>query len=692
VGLRSALCGCGLSLVLLLVVAQGAAASSASYGDADYFRFADRIVRRLEATWSPADGYYRSGAPALDSRFNAALLTVYATAAAYGHVGPARNDERARALARRLTASPPFFTGQAPTWPDTMFHTPGWVGNMVGGYSLMDKAIDPKIAEGLEAAWEARDVIGLPMETERLIQDEITRVAHGSFFRFPNVRFNQINWPLELAAYDAVVTAQPYLLRNEYRLQVRRFVRGIRRPWVEPLSGTSTNLSPSYRFHYAPKLPPYSPTNLDSAEYANTTLHFLTFYEQARRAGMPALPRRDVVLLRAWVQRDLFGYWTHAGALNWDTGLGFRRWMKGKTWAYGQQGLLAIAGAKTFQSDRRYGAWAKTLFDRGLELYDRALSARGRLGELPPSDLYGIRKTVKQNKEDRMFAARMAANAVRAVSSGLGRIAGHEPPPFYSFDADVGRLAVSTPSYSTAIVAVNRGAFPYGGIELARLFDRQGDPISGIGGHPPAAFGVVVHDRAGHVMLESQRGLRRDPIRPPVALTRSHQGKVDRLVHLPARPAAGPFHVLEAVASRRSRDLGVTTRHRFTARAIDERWSVRRRAGRQFYAVAVLLPSWGRAASIDAELDDGTIASLAADGQRTGEVPLAKVRRFDVRSAAGSYAAVPVGTRRGLARTILVAPQASDPDPGPTLELTLNRGTAFKRASLRVRIEPSRGD
>ena len=79
-----------------------------AYDDEDYLAFTDDVAARLAPAWSPTDGYYRSGSPALDSRFNAAMLLVHATAARYGHVGAARDDERARRLAEVLTASPPF--------------------------------------------------------------------------------------------------------------------------------------------------------------------------------------------------------------------------------------------------------------------------------------------------------------------------------------------------------------------------------------------------------------------------------------------------------------------------------------------------------------------------------------------------------------------------------------------------------
>ena len=55
-----------------------------------------------------------------------------------------------------------------------------------------------------------------------------------------------------------------------------------------------------------------------------------------------------------------------------------------------------------------------------------------------------------------MVSARMAANAARAVTLGLGSMRAPEPPPFYAFDRDTRRLAVSTPRYSTAVIPDNR--------------------------------------------------------------------------------------------------------------------------------------------------------------------------------------------------------------------------------------------
>ena len=98
------------------------------------------------------------------------------------------------------------------------------------------------------------------------------------------------------------------------------------------------------------------------------------------------------------------------------------------------------------------------------------------------------------------------ANAARAVDAGLGRKQAQEPPPLYAYDPDIGRLAVTTPTYNTAIVAVNQRAFPYGGLDLARLFDGTQEVAANIGGRPPASFGLMVRDVAGKRVAASQIG------------------------------------------------------------------------------------------------------------------------------------------------------------------------------------------
>jgi hypothetical protein len=409
------------------------------------------------------------------------------------------------------------------------------------------------------------------------------------------------------------------------------------------------------------------------------TLHFLSFYPQALSAGMTPLPGVDMRLLRAWVRRDLYGYWMHSGFMNWDSGLGYRRWMKAKTWAYALQGLITIARANAFQSDPREGPWAKEMFDRALDFYTRQAPPDGGLVQ---STVFGVDPDTRSVPDSRILAARMAANAARAVSAGLGRMPGQVPPPFYGYDPDIGRLAISTPAYGTAVVAVNRAAFPYGGLDLVRLFDGEGDPIATVGSRPPAGFSLEIKDARGRHVVSTAKGRHHTPRRPPLHV-RTPRGVVRRDPRLPTA-YAGPFRTIIASGLRRTRELDLATRHRFDAKGITEAWSVRRRRGHRTYAVSVVAPSWGRTAGIAVQLRDGRLLPMLS-GSR---VALRDAARFRMSSDNGGYWLEPIGHARGVATIVSVVPQRSAPTPGPTLRITLARGSRFKTLRLKARITP----
>ena len=511
--------------------------------NADYWRFADWLAPYFDAVWVPEKNLYGSGNSGVGRIYhNSLLLTTHAVAALSGHQGPCRNDERARALARRLCDSPPWSERDASPEGDPQFHNPGWVESMGTREAAMDKSIDPKVAEALMYAWRARDVLRLPRETVDLIADRVSRCARGPFFRFPNVRLNQINWNCELYAHTATITGDAELLVNDYRAQVVRFCDGITRA---ALPGGSPNLGPGYRFHYLPHRPPTHPFNIDSAEYASETVHFILYYEQALAAGMAPIAPEQENLLRAWAEHIVCAYWTHGGYLNWDTGYGFKRWHAGRTWALAQQGLLAIAASPRFHPRPELGGWAKHQFDRGLALYERLSQAAADGKGIAPSNLYDVNVAPLGPSIRELFAARMQANAVRAVALGLGGMQAPEPPPLYSFDGDIGRLAVTTKHYSTAVLPVSQRAFPYGGMELCRLYDGDQRVVSNVGGRPWASFGVLVRQR-GKEIATSQRPKAVPPLRPPLRLLSSPHGRVDLAQQYPPRPYAGPFETLIA--------------------------------------------------------------------------------------------------------------------------------------------------
>jgi hypothetical protein len=670
--------------------ARAAAAGGASLTEAGYWAFVDPIAERMEHLWDADARCYAVGGEA-ESAINAALLTIHAVAALRDHRGAARADDRARVLAGRMCESPPWSERPRPSRPDKMFHVGGWLASVRSDGAGMEKSVDPKVAEALACAWRARDVIRIDAASAQRMAALVQRCAHGPFFRYPNVRLNQINWNAEVFAHAATMTGDTSLLRRDYYLHMRRFVAGVHRPWLadrhqRPYYGGSTNLGPGYRFNYLTTRPPGDAFNLDTAEYANITVHFLLWYARARAAGMPALPRADRELLTAWVERVLFGYWTHSGFLNWDSGLGLKRWQIGKTFAFAQQGLLAIARADDFHARPELGAWAKFFFDRGLGLYTRWADEEGG-GTLAPAWLNGVHAEIGGGDQSKiLFGARMAANAARAIDLGLGDRAAEQPPPVYAYDPDIGRLAVSTPSYSTAVLAANHGAVGYGGIELARLYDGDGRPVATIGGRPPAAFGVVVRDVANRTLLASQTSrLKPNLVDPPLRLLHAPRG-TGRVVAHPRHAYAAPFQRLEARGAVAARDVRIVTRHSFRADHVETTWTVAS-AGRARRSVDVLFPAWTSAAQIDAVLHDGTQVTLGH-----GPISLARVAWFHLRGERGGYVVV-VADRTAMhatARTLATSRQRYEPRPGPTLALRLVRVARFRRRTLTARIAPAR--
>jgi hypothetical protein len=653
----------------------------------EYWRFADWLQPYFDALWVPEKRLYGSGNSSVGRIYhNSLLLTTHAIAALERHDGATRNDDRARMLALRLCESPPWSELTQPSLPDPQFHTPGWVESLGTRDAAMDKSIDPKVAEALMYAWRARDVLELPQETLALIADRIGRCARGPFFRFPSVRLNQINWNCDLYAHHATVTGDTELLRLDYRAQVERFCLGIRKR-LTPHG--SPNLGPGYRFHYLPGARPWHPYNLDSAEYASETCQFIIHYEAALRAGMQPVAPEYMTLLRAWIEHIVYGYWTHGGYLNWDTGYGFKRWHAGRTWALAQQGLLAIATSPRFHNVSDLGAWAKFLFDRGLQLFERLSLADSDGRGIAPANLYDVDVQPLGLSIREMFAARMQANAARAVVLGLGELPGREPPPMYSFDADIGRLAITTPEYNTAVLAVNQHAVPYGGIELARLYDGDQRVVANIGGRPFASFGVLVRNAAAKEVLFSQKAHAKLPARPPVQLLATPRGPVLRAKSYPRRPYGGPFETIVARGRSQSSNAAVETVHRFKRSYIETRWKVtRRRRGR--LTVDVLFPSWGRDAQIEAVLLDGRRITLAQAGISPRVVTARDVAYYYVAGEDSGYVVVPTGVpARGLAHIILPKRQSSAPRPGPTLAIQIIRHGRFKRTGLTARIAPA---
>lgn len=397
----------GVAALAAVALAAPGGAQAAGYDDARYWTFADRMQQRLDDLWSEQAGYYKAGSGGVEPMMNSGMLLTHSVAAMEGHQGPARQDQRARVLARRLVRSPaPFVTRKPRARTGSHAHAPGFVNSMTDPQGTQHLVFDAEVIDGLVYAWRARRELDLPADTARRIQRALRGVAHGGYWRYPAVRLNQVNWYSLVYAAANTATGERGILRRDMRLQLRRF-----------FSSAASNLGPGMRFHYLPHERLNHPMNVDSAEYANIVLSFMRFYEQARDAGMPPLAASHKRLVQEWIKRALAGYWTHGGYMNWDSGLGFERWHQGKKLGLSQQALIGIASAPSLQPGPRYGVWAKYMLDRGFEFFDRlAVRERG----LPDPVLFGVHKVPQGPGSARLAAARMGGNAARAIAAGLG--------------------------------------------------------------------------------------------------------------------------------------------------------------------------------------------------------------------------------------------------------------------------------
>jgi hypothetical protein len=549
--------------------------------------------------------------------------------------------------------------------PGSQPHSPGWVASMQEIRSAQHLVVDGEVTDALAMAWAARDAIGLDDPTRALIVDRLRRVASGPYWRYPTLRLNQINWYAEVYSAATAATSDLSFLTRDFRGQLMSFIRSIRKP----APGTAGSLGPGMQFHYIPAGPPRSQLNVESAEYANIVASVIRFYDGAVALGMRPLAPADEALLRRWMTRVLAGYWTHAGYLNWDTGFGFGRWHQTKKVGLAQQALLGIAAGGRLSPSRKEAAWAKYVLDRSFELYARKLPPDEGVA---PGLFYPLRKHPQSNKQAILGAARIAANAARAAVAGLGTRPDAVPPPLYAFDPATGRLAITTPRYNTAITAVTHGAYPYGGIDLARLYDDRQEVAATLGGRPPASFGVLVRNRRGRTRLVTSRPASDQGHRRPLHLLRAPWGVGS--AGSPLRPFAGPFK--QVTVTGRARGAGVDARSTYTFRrkGIVGVWLVRASTRRRRSAEVLFPSTGGQQAAVWAVLRGGAVVPV------TTRRPVMGVRGFWVQSAHSGYAVMPIDRVKGSTAAIIQPKrQPAAPDPGPTLSIRLTTRLLKKR-------------
>ena len=465
--------------------------------------FVDRRAAELDGQWRPRLGGYVTRGGSFSTRMNANITAAPARGATAGHAGPARRDERIAPMVDALTRAPAFLdVAKRPARATAHFHVPGWTPD-AGSYLPLREhvSLDPQAAEGLALAVRARDIVGLPAALVERVQKAVRSTANSAFYTWPRQKLNQFNWPADMALADANVSGDATLLRRDFPQYLNHFLdhahkRGRNR---------SPNLNDGMGFLYLPNVRPSAAGNrVGTSEYANIVFHALDDYAPAVAAGMPPLDAKRMWVLRSWARRILAGDWTHAGYLNWDTGLAYRRWHLTRYWVFALGGLSTLAEAPVLEEQER--RWARWMFDRALGYYERLQA--GRKKPAIPSTLHGIRSPESDPESDPQFvAARIAGLVAHQALARAVDAPAEQPPPLFAYDPGSRRLAVTTPNYSAAVLdqTIRLG---YGGVDLARLYDSRGRPLGSTGSHDSTGFGVAITRRNGRRLLETQGGHR----------------------------------------------------------------------------------------------------------------------------------------------------------------------------------------
>ena len=545
--------------------------------------------------------------------------------------------------------------------------------------------VDPKVARALYYAWRAREQLKLPPATVARLVARVRAVAFSPFFRYPNIRLNQINFAAELHACAASMTGDATLLRRDYRSQLGRFLDG-----AEALGEAVADREPRAELQLPPQPVRSAPATARTSSRPSTRTSCWTSSTTTSRRGAPAWRRSRrarPATLRAWVKRALPAYWTHSGYLNWDTGLYLYRWHLSRYWAWSCQGLLAIASSQNFVNAATSAAGRSTSSTARWRCTSASASAGDRrpprAGQL---SLYGI--TTKFSEGPHFELARFQALAAEAVLRASARRPSEEPPPLYAFDPLIGRLTVTTPSYNTALVAVSNGAFPYGGIELARLYDASQRVVSHIGGRAPAGFGLVVRAPGSKIVAASQRArgcFTPAAARPPAAVA---SGAIHRGTRYPPRPYAGRFAVLEAEGFAKQEGIHFHSNLPVPRRPDRDRLEGDAQPQR---------PALGRGAA--PELGDAVLNVTLKSGQRsssatrpTGPGSTCPRSTTSTSTEAGSRAAT--SRSRALRRPghspscCGVGKQSSNPRPGPSIAVRLAPRAGGPRSRSRSRSHP----
>ena len=378
------------------------------------------------------------------------------------------------------------------------------------------------------------------------------------------------------------------------------------------------------------------------------------------------IPAADLARMRVWARRVIAGYWTHAGYLNWDTGFGFERWHQAKKLGLSAQALIGLAASDSLGLEPHCARGPRTSSTTACASTSASRSAPAACR--PRCSSASTRCRRRRRARASAPPAWSPTPPARSPPGSAAR-ARAPPPSLYAYDPDTGRLAVTTRAYNTAVMTVSQGAFPYGGLELARLYDGAQEVAGNVGGLPPALVRAGRRrsprpPSAGHPAPPPPLGAHAAAAADARALGRRRSASDSTA----GRAYAGPFHALTATGTTATGSLSARVTHRFTGTSVTTAW--RLRGGRSGVTARVMFPTYGPGSRVEAVLRTGRRVTIGA-----APVALARVHHFLLHSARSGYEVVPVGHPRGaVASSVQVASQSAAPRAGRSLVIRVARG------------------
>ena len=173
--------------------------------DSGYWAVADHMQQLLDSSWDEQLGQYRPGGGGTDPMVNSLMLLTHSVAAMQNHQGPARNDHRARLIAKALVSYPAFITTRPtnPRPPARRSTRP--VGRTRWAASAASTwCSTPRWSTGSSTPGRRASSSACRSRPPTRSPKAIDTTARGSFWRYPTIRLNQINWYALMYAADAI--------------------------------------------------------------------------------------------------------------------------------------------------------------------------------------------------------------------------------------------------------------------------------------------------------------------------------------------------------------------------------------------------------------------------------------------------------------------------------------------------------